>query len=269
MAIDRRFTGKIGVPDGELAFELRGAGTPVVLLHGGALDRSTWDAESVLLAANHTVIRYDARGHGNSSTPTAPFAHHEDLNSLLRALELPSATLVGLSLGARTGIDFALTHPDQVERLVLVAPGISGMAFEDPFVLEHLRRIGESGGDTTVLAECFLRMWVDGPHRSPTEVDPALRTRCATIATANFTHHNPGGQRFATEVGAWDRLADLAAPTLLVVGDQDSTDIHGAVDRIAAAAPAARAEVVPGAGHMVNLERPTEFHRLLLDFLDQ
>src|SRR4051794_36184980 len=107
-------TGTMPVDDGELAYEIRGGGSPVVLLHGGFLTGDTWDAQVALLERDHTVIRFDARGHGRSSTPTKPFAHHEDLRQLLMGLDLPRASLVGLSQGARTSIDFAIAHPDLV-----------------------------------------------------------------------------------------------------------------------------------------------------------
>ncbi|MEO6082166.1 MAG: alpha/beta fold hydrolase [Umezawaea sp.] len=114
--------GTMPVADGELAYEVRGEGSPVVLLHGGLLTGDTWDAQVALLERDHTVVRYDARGHGRSSTPTGPFSHHEDLRQLLAGLDIPLASLVGLSQGARTSIDFAITFPDLVDRLVLVGP---------------------------------------------------------------------------------------------------------------------------------------------------
>ncbi|MFD0201150.1 MULTISPECIES: alpha/beta fold hydrolase [Saccharothrix] len=106
--------GRLILDDGELSYDRRGDGPPVVLLHAGGLGGVTWDRQFTLLAHDHTVIRYDARGHGGSSPVTGPFAHHEDLKELLDGLGLDRVTLVGLSLGARTAIDFALLHPDRV-----------------------------------------------------------------------------------------------------------------------------------------------------------
>ena len=258
--------GMLPVDDGELAYEISGEGSPIVLLHGGFLTGDTWDAQVALLERSHTAIRYDARGHGRSSTPTKPFSHHEDLRQLLAGLDIPRASLVGLSQGARTSIDFAIAHPELVDRLVLVAPGISGMTFHDPFVLEQLAKLG-AVTDIAQAVECVLRMWVDGPHRAPEAVDPEVRELCRGLMTDNALRHGATSQRFVTELGAIDRLAELRAPTLVLVGDLDSSDIHGVVDLVAAESPKVRKLVVPGAAHMVNLDHPETFDREMSAFL--
>lgn len=263
-------TGRIQVDDGELSYEIRGEGSPVVLMHGGALNGRTWDGQVATLEEQHTVVRYDARGHGQSSTPTKAFARYEDLRQLLAGLGIPRATLVGLSLGARTSIDFALAHPDLVDDLLLVAPGISGMTFRDPFILEQLSKLTEAAtaGDLAKGVECVLRMWVDGPHRTPGEIDQGVRELCGELITDTVTRHGVAGQSLMTELGAIDRIDELRARVLLLVGDQDSSDIHDVVDLVDREAPHARKLVLSGVGHNVNLERPQAFNDILLRFLD-
>jgi pimeloyl-ACP methyl ester carboxylesterase len=256
--------GRLILDDGELTYQRRGDGPPVVLLHAGGLSGALWDRQFPLLARDRTAVRYDARGHGGSSPVTGPFSHHEDLEDVLDGLDLDRATLVGLSLGARTAVDFALAHPDRVADLVLVGPGVSGMKLEDPFIVDLIARLRAS---TTVdeVAECLLRMWVDGPHRSPDEVDPAVRELCRGL-----TAHAVARGAFGTapdELHAVDRLHELRARTLVVVGDLDSSDIHAVADRLCESVPGAEKVVVEGAGHLVNLDRPDEFDRALLRFL--
>ena len=256
--------GRLILDDGELTYHRRGEGPPVVLLHGGGLGGVTWDRQFPLLARDHAVVRYDARGHGESSPVTGPFAHHEDLLDLLDGLDLDRPTLVGLSLGARTAIDFALAHPDRVADLVLVGPGVSGMKIEDPFIVDQIARLRASTAVDEVV-ECLLRMWVDGPHRSPGEVDPAVRELCRGL-----TAHAVSRGAFTTlsdELHAVDRLHELRARTLVVVGDLDSSDIHAVADLVCESAPDSEKVVVEGAGHLVNLDRPDEFDRALLRFL--
>jgi pimeloyl-ACP methyl ester carboxylesterase len=119
-------TGRVTVPGSSLFYESAGTGRPVILLHGGNLDRRMWDAEFDALRAAHRVIRYDARGYGRSGPADTAFSAHHDLLALMDTLQLSRASLVGLSMGGRIAMDFALSHPDRVDRLVLVAPGISG-----------------------------------------------------------------------------------------------------------------------------------------------
>jgi 3-oxoadipate enol-lactonase len=259
-------TGTIQIEDGELSYEIRGEGSPVVLLHGGFLDGRLWDHQVAALEHQHTVIRYDARGHGQSSTPTKPFAHHEDLRRLLAALGIPRAALVGLSLGARTSVDFALAYPELVGKLVLVSPGISGMSATDPFILDQLDKLAKVS-DLDAAIECVLRMWVDGPLRSPEQVDPEVRRFSRQMMIDTGKRHGRAGHVLATELHAIDRAGELVAPTLVLVGDQDSPDIHVVADLVHDKAVQADKKLIPGVGHNMNLERPDTFNQAVLDFL--
>ncbi|MFF7454468.1 alpha/beta fold hydrolase [Kitasatospora sp. NPDC008115] len=268
-------TGTAPVTGGELFYEVaEGAGPTVVLLHGGLLDRHSWDEQFARLAAlGRHVVRYDARGHGHSSSVSGDYAHHDDLRALLAHLDVPRAVLVGLSLGSRIALDTALTHPDRVAGLVLTAPGVSGRPFTDPFVTHHTEQqiaaLG-AGGEEGVgrFVEHFLRMWADGPHRSPAEVDGALRERLRASVTANVLRHAAGfGAGRPLEAGAADRLGEPEAPTLVLTGELDGADILANARALADAAPRAREVVLPGAAHMVPLERPDLFERELDAFL--
>ncbi|WP_181774056.1 alpha/beta fold hydrolase [Amycolatopsis pittospori] len=261
--------GRIPVENGELAYEIRGEGAPVILLHGGIIDSRMWDAEMTALENAYTAIRYDARGHGESSTPTERFRHYDDLRTLMTRLSLPRASLVGLSGGGRIAVDFALTYPDLVEDLVLVAAGLSAMEMTDPFVVEQNRKLQEAGsaGDLTAAIECILRMWADGPRRAPDEVDQDVRRLCQELYTHTVTRHGLTGFTLMDELRAIERAGELTPRTLTLVGELDASDIHRVADLVDGGARDARKLVVPGVAHMINLEKPAEFSRILLDFL--
>ncbi len=261
--------GVVRVPGGELAWVAEGAGRPVVLLHAGFMDASSWAAAAAALAPGHAVVRYDARGHGASSVPTAPYAHFEDLRAVLDALGLPRAVRAGVSLGARTALDLALVAPERVEGLFLVSPGLSGMTFHDPFVLQQVQGIlrAAAAPDGAAVVEGVLGTWVDGPHRTPAEVDAAVRARAAALAAANLAKQAAAAAVPVREAGAVDRLPELRVPVRVLVGALDAADILAAGRRLAGEVPGARLEVVPGAGHMVDQERPEAVLRALRDFL--
>jgi pimeloyl-ACP methyl ester carboxylesterase len=254
----------------DLAYDDAGVGAPVVLLHGGLLGRAQWDTEFAALAASHRVVRIDLRGHGSSPAPTADWANHADLVATLDHLGIERVTAVGLSLGARTVIDAALLHPHRFRALLLASPGYSGLEFVDPFVLAQNEAMGRAAAalDADAFVEAFLRLWVDGPHRQPDEVDPEARRRChdlAMIAAAK----GAGGEGELHEVGAADRLHELTMPVDVVFGELDSTDIEGACERIVRAAPDARLHRIAGAAHTANLDRPAGFAAVLADFLQR
>ncbi|MFI9389079.1 alpha/beta fold hydrolase [Kutzneria sp. NPDC052558] len=254
--------GRITVDGGEIHYETAGAGSPVVLLHLGTLSMATWDREFELLAAEHTVVRYDARNHGQSSTATGPWSNHDDLRLLLDGLGIGRATLVGESLGARTAIDFALTWPDRVERMLLGGPGCSGMTHRDPFIVDQLARM-RAARSVEELVEPLLRMWVDGPARTPEQVDPEVRALCHRLGTETISRHAKGWAGEPVEVGALDRMAELTMPVTVVLGELDSSDIYDVVERITEDAPRAELVTIANTGHAVNLEQPDRFAEIL------
>ena len=115
-----------GTSSAGIFYEVSGAGEPVVLIHAFSVDRRMWAPQIALLEKRFRVVRYDQRGHGKSDGPSAPYAQHEDLRSVLDALGIDKATLIGLSAGATTATDFAIAYPNRVVRVVLASPGLSG-----------------------------------------------------------------------------------------------------------------------------------------------
>ncbi len=258
--------GTVPVDGGAIAYDTVGAGAPVVLLHGGLLDRRMWDDQLPALAGRYRVIRVDSRGHGASSAVDGPYSNVEDLHAVLTALGIDDVVLVGLSLGGRTALDFALAYPGTVRGVVAVSPGMSGYTFVDPILLERGPKIraAAEADDIDGVVEWFQRSWTDGPRRTPEEVPADVRERVRTMALDTLRKHGSGPVR---EVGAADRLGEIRCPVVAVLGDLDMADIHTIVGRLAAEVPHVTVHVVEGAAHMVNMEKPAEFDRILLDAL--
>ncbi|WP_035858801.1 alpha/beta fold hydrolase [Cryptosporangium arvum] len=252
----------------DLYVDERGDGPPVVLLHGGLLDHRMWDGFVPDLAGTHRVIRYDARSHGRSATATGDYSPADDLHEVVRATAPGGAALVGLSLGARAAIDFALRWPELVERLVLVSPGASGMEFADPYVQElQAQQVAAARRlDADAFVECFLRLWVDGPHREPARTDPGVREACRRMAMTVASNHFTAQGRLVEE-HAVNRLAELRPPLLVVTGALDSSDILRLADAIVDAVPGAESARLPDAAHTVPLDAPDDFRAAVVPFL--
>ena len=253
----------------EIYYEMAGSGEPtVVLIHGGLLDCRMWDDQFEILSHGHRVVRYDASAHGQSALPPDAYWDHADLRGLLDHLEIDRAVLVGLSFGGRVAIDFALEDPQRVEAVVAVSSGWGGYRFtsEDYLIERDAMRAAWKAGDFENVIEAFQRSWTDGPHRMPEEVDPLVRERVRAMARNRIESAMEG--RVLREP-AIDRLSELEVPMLVVVGELDVPGILAIADLLVAADPNADLVVVPGVAHMVNLEKPEEFNRILLDFLDR
>ena len=116
-----------------LFYETRGTGFPIVFVSGGGiLDRRGWDNQFDTFAKSYRVTRYDVRGIGKSSRPEGSFSHSQDLYALLTYLKIKRAHVAGLSVGGAIAIDFAIEHPEIVDRLILAAPGLSSDAKSEP-----------------------------------------------------------------------------------------------------------------------------------------
>ncbi|MDP9795154.1 pimeloyl-ACP methyl ester carboxylesterase [Catenuloplanes nepalensis] len=255
------------VENGELYCETAGAGRDLVLLHGGGLDASMWDGQFEDLAADHRVTRFDARSHGRSTAARGDYRAYEDLAAVLREVRAERPVLVGLSLGGRTAIDFALAYPRVPLTLVLVSTGVSGMTFADLFTLECQRAQADAAArrDADGFVEAMLRAWVDGPHRAPGDVPAAMREKCAAMMRDGLVRLSVEATGRMIEVGAVDRLAELPKPLLTVVGALDTSDIRGVSDELAACG--AEQVVIDGAAHTVNMDRPEAFLEVLRGFL--
>lgn len=247
-----------------LYYERSGNGPVVVLLHGGNLDARMWDDQMPALTKSFTVIRYDIRPYGRSAGTEKGFSSVEDLRALMDYLGVQSASLVGLSLGGRIAIDVALVYPARVEKLVLMGPGLTGYAFNpnDETMKPILAKARE--GD----AAGAMDLWLKHPMMAPAMARPKVAVRIREIAKDNLQvwRRLPVGEQ-VPQPPAINRLGEIKAPTLIIVGERDVPDIQAIVKLLKKDVKGARTEVVPGAAHMPNMEDPERVNRLLLEFL--
>ena len=255
----------------ELWHEIAGEGAPVLLIHEGICDSRMWDPQWRTFPSAHRTVRCDLRGFGRTPLPAEPYAHARDVVELLDRLELGPAALVGVSLGGCVALDVALARPDLVNGLVLVGSSlpdhewsdtVSRYAEEEEAALER--------GDLDSAVEATLRMWVDGPKRGPSEVDPAVRSFVAEMQRRALELQLPTWEDAEEELLVPDlasRYVELRVPTLVLVGSEDVSDMHAIAERLASGIPSARKAEIAATAHVPSIERPEEFDRLVLGFL--
>ncbi|HEX8501771.1 MAG TPA: alpha/beta fold hydrolase [Pyrinomonadaceae bacterium] len=261
-----RARGRAEVGGASFHFELAGEGRPLVLLHAGICDGRMWEGQFDALAERYRVLRYDRRGFGGTTQGAAAFSHVEDLAGLLSHFGLGRAVLVGCSQGAKIALDFALSRPDAVDALVLVAPAVSGYEYAaaPPPQYGEIER-ADAAGDVGRVNELELQIWVDGPRRPPGEVDQGVRELVREMNHAALT--SSAGEELPSGVSAAGRLGEVGAPVLVVAGDLDTPQTLEAAGALATGIHGARLEVIKGTAHLPNMERPEEFNQLVLGFL--
>jgi 3-oxoadipate enol-lactonase len=253
--------------------EVAGEGPEIALVHEGICDSRMWDTQWDSYTREHRVLRLDLRGFGRSPLEAGTFSNARDLIAVLEEHGFERPALVGVSLGGRVVLEVAVARPDLVSALVLVAPGLPGHDWSP----ELQAAWGEEeaaleGGDLDEAVEVNLRTWVDGPRRQPEDVDPVVRERVGEMQRRAFELQLPVGDDADEELLVPDlaqRIGEIRAPTLVVVGDEDVPDMHAIADRLAREIPCARRATIPGTAHVPSIERPREFDELVLPFLDE
>lgn len=249
-------------------YEVAGAGHPLILLHAGIADGQMWDGQFHAFAQDYKIVRYDARGYGRTPMVAGPFAHYKDLRGLLKYLGIARASLLGCSMGGATSIDFALEHPEMVDALILVGSGLSGYAYagEAPLIWDAMVA-ARRAGDLARAAELRVQIWVDGPRRTPDQVDPAVRDRVREMSMIPLATPDGLGTEQKPQPPASGRLSELRVPALIIYGEMDQPAILEIADLLATEIGGARKVVMPGVAHVPSMERPAEFNQLVLDFL--
>lgn len=237
---------------------------PLVLSNSLGADLRMWDPQADALAERFRLVRYDTRGHGGSPVPDGPYSIEHvghDALALLDHLGIERAHWVGLSLGGMTGMWLAVNAPERLDRLVLLCTSARlGPAETWRERAETVRAQG-----TEAVAEAGVGRWLTERFRDEhpdtaawlrdmiaATPDAGYAACCAVIEHMDLTPALPG----------------ITTPTLVIAGAQDPATPPEHAERIAAAVPGARLEVLDPAAHLANVEQPEAVTRLILDHLE-
>ncbi len=249
-----------------LYYEVKGSGDPLVLIHGGQLDSRMWDDQFETLAASFRVLRYDVRGFGGSPAGDRAYSNTADLAALMDYLDMPQAHLVGLSMGGTIAGDFAVIYPGRVLSLVLSGPGLTGFDPEGPEELGRYFAMVRTARDEP--PDSLVRLWLSDPIMAPAAADARIAARLEQLTRENVDAWlNNWALVREPDPPTARRLADIQAPTLILVGSRDVPSIFAVVDTMSRSIPGAKKVVIQGAGHMANMEKPAEFNAAVVEFL--
>lgn len=265
--------GMIKVKDAQLYYEQlsKTKKETIIFIHGGYLDHRMWDAQFEFFSKDYRVVRYCDLAHGKSVSGDSTVYAHEGLLALMKQLKIEKAHLMGLSWGALVATDFVLTHPEKVDKMILVSPGLSGWEyFVDSVAAENyrLRKEALSKGDTTLFVEFFQRNWTDGSNRTKEQVDSLVRQKVQSILTENIHQHLGEDYSKLLTPPAIERLTEIQTPTLLIKGQQDVKDIHEIVNLYQGKLAQADRFDIHNAAHMVNMEAPEIFNQVVKLYLN-
>ncbi len=250
-----------------IAVEFEGRGPLVVFLHGVGGNRTNWRANLAAFAPSFTALAMDIRGYGDSGDYNGPFRFAgtvADLARVLAHMKAEKAHLVGLSLGGRIAAHFHAAHPDRVASLTLCDTHLGFGHYP-----EHVRKrfvetrvepllAGRSPAD---LAPDIARTLIGDPDDA--EIMARLVASLGSVHRESYIKTVRG----SVEDDMTPLLDDVAVPTLVLTGERDRLTPPAMAREIGARIPGSTIEIIEGAGHLSNIERPAAFERAVLAFL--
>ena len=260
-----------------LHYEEVGQGTPMLFVHEFAGDHRSWEAQLREFGKRYRAIAYAARGYTPSDVPASPDAYSymhvmRDAVAVLDHLKIDDAHIVGLSMGGYTALQVALNHPDRVRSLTLAGTGSGSERWYTDAFHQNSRDLGdvfEREGSAAVAAT-----YGNGPARVPFAIKDArgfaeFTKHLAEHDAQGSAHTSRGFQGMRPSLYDFaDAIGKLTTPTLIVVGDEDDRCIEPSLF-LKSAIAASGLVMLPKTGHMVNLEEPDLFNRLVGDFLER
>ncbi len=285
---------KVHVGDIDIAYKTFGKGEPILLIQGLGGSMDDWEP-SILrnLSTNHTVIVFDKRGIGNTTvgTSTNPFSIQQTANDtagLLEALKIQKADILGYSQGSFNAQQLAVTHPEKINRLILVAAACGGKesdSLKSPFSRDFDRHFSEIFNSSTNNVSLTRQDSIDMLNMSEGSAwlksHPNLLQGIPERQNVNVSEfskamsfdtrmkYSAAGQAWMSPnwSGVCDELTKISSPTLIIAGTDDNTIAPANSLIIASKIPDAWSVHIKDAGHSIMDQYPDKFNKVLQTFL--
>lgn len=263
-------TGYVEAVGTRIAYESVGAGPDLLFLHAGIADRTMWAPQFEAFADRYRCTAPDVRGFGDTPVGDQEFSRRDDWAAVMDAVGAASATVVGCSIGAGFAVDFAIERPERVDRLVLVGVTPAGFEGEDDPELTEMWELVDAAierGEYEDAGRLEARLWVDGLRRPEGTAPQWLRDKVIEWSIPINQVEEWGDSR-QLEPLAMQRLDEVTAPTLVIVGSEDVDVVLAGCRATAAGIAGAELLELPGTAHLPNLEVPDAFNAALEAFLE-
>lgn len=260
----------------KLYYEIAGKGEPLVLIHGSFGDRRFWDLQFADLSKKYKVLRYEVRGYGRSALPDSieVYRDSDDLDALMDFLKIKKAHICGLSLGSVIAIDFALAYPGKCRSLIPIGPRVAGDGTDEyknknadsvRTIIAKVTEIAKTKG----AKEATDYLWTGDHAMGKTVV--TTRTRQALLRMGyqyswwRYLHSSKREQVFPMAI---KKLNEIRIPTLIVTAEYDLDLCKDVAAIMAKEIPGAKLVSIKKAGHIMNMDQPEEFNKIISKFID-
>ena len=259
----------------QVYYEREGKGEAVLLLHAGFQDHTMWKDQVAELSKHYTVITIDQPFHGNTTGMDTTTLVADIIHTVLDNLNLDKVSVIGLSMGAASAQDFAIANPEHVNKLILIASGVNGYERDHKidstaFAWYPVMMAALEARDTAEAAKIFTRVWAEGPYRSADSLKaPVSQYVYATTLATLKKHKIMGWPTWQQNPPAIDKLSTIKVPVLIIHGDKDIPYMMESNMFLEKNIPGAKRVLVKDVAHMLNMEKPDEVNKRIMDFLTE
>jgi pimeloyl-ACP methyl ester carboxylesterase len=263
------------IMDVKINYEDEGEGYPILFIHGFTRCLQDWDEQVPILTDKYRVVRYDCRGHGGSESPDDPSQYSQEILvdealGLIDNLGLNKTNVCGLSMGGNVALNLAINHPDRVNGAIIVSTG-SGSEPDDGFIdaFHNLAGILDKGDLETFTGALMASPLVSTLIKLRPEYTELMKEGLMSSNPKGLAHTIRGVLLKRNSIlDLEDKLKNLDVPSLILAGESDEPCLRPA-DFMKQHIPNSRLIIMPETGHIVNLERPDDFNREMISFLNE
>ncbi|MFT4414236.1 alpha/beta fold hydrolase [Fredinandcohnia humi] len=252
-------------------YEVKGEGNPLLLIHGLPVDSRMWDGQFEVLSQQYKVIRFDLAGFGLSGVHDEDYSLLNDVKSLLDYLQISRTSLLGFSVGGKLSIEFALTYPEMVDRLILASSGLTGWTEESIDKQRYNEEVNKcfQSGDQECAIELMTNAWVIGPYRNNEEVRQDVQERFSVMVKNTFAKPRGQGKLLFPDINSFELIEQIKVHTLIILPEFDFPDFNQIGDYLHKKIKNSKKITIKNTAHMLNMEEPSVFNKLVLQFLQQ
>lgn len=262
----------INVTSGQanLSVDVAGSGPLVVFLHANVCDKRMWGRQMSALRENYKTVAFDRRGFGQSNYVAEPHSPMADLFAVMDAVDKnQSAVLVACSAGGKIAIDAAIEHPARIKALVLISPSVSGAPVPQ-YASSIMHLLDDQAAATRErkldrLNAIKAHLWLDGPLANEGRVTGQVRELFLKMNGEALAAPFPGDSIDTTLM--YGRLSEIKVPVLLVWGSLDFQHIQFRTKAMIGMVKSGSGLEMAGSAHLPSLEHPSDFNKLLIEFL--
>lgn len=254
-------------------YERTGKGEAILLLHAGLQDHTMWKDQVDALSKDYEVITPDLPYHGKTTGVDTTILVADVIKTLLDSLHIQKASVVGLSMGGGIAQDFIIAYPQMVNKAFLISTGVSGydkIHPVDSVSMDWWNQFSKAlhAGDTAGAAKEFTKAWAEGIYRRGDSLKAPVSQYVYKTTLENLRIHKmENWPRFQEHPPGVESLSTINVPVLIIYGDKDLPFIISASEYLEKNIPGARHVVMKDVAHMLNMEKPDELNKLMIDFL--